>query len=101
MPPGRCVPLRVLRLQPRHRGLPAEQAVSEGVTLSGAKAAYAGINPKTTNNDNGIEFDQLSLSVAGDEYNSVGLSLPDSVLVDQPIATNWHAKAADAVPFAD
>jgi hypothetical protein len=80
---------------------PAEQAVSEGVTLSGAKAAYAGINPKTTNNDNGIEFDQLSLSVAGDEYNSVGLSLPDSVLVDQPIATNWHAKAADAVPFAD
>ncbi|WP_030379603.1 MULTISPECIES: DUF4232 domain-containing protein [unclassified Streptomyces] len=80
---------------------PAEQAVSEGVTLSGAKAAYAGINPKTTNNNNGIEFGELSLSVAGDEAHSTSLTLQDSVLVDQPIATNWHAKAADAVPFAN
>jgi hypothetical protein len=78
---------------------PAEQAVSADIVLSGTKAAYAGISPKSTNNDYGIEFDRIHLSVLGDELNAVTLTLPDSVLVDRPVATNWHAKAADAVPF--
>lgn len=78
---------------------PAEQSVSDDVVLAGSAAAYAGISPKTTNNDNGVQFDQLHLSVAGDEENSVTLRLPDTATVDQPIATNWHADPADAVPF--
>ncbi|MDQ0786748.1 hypothetical protein QFZ63_005388 [Streptomyces sp. B3I7] len=80
---------------------PAEQAVSDGITLSGNKAAYAGINPKSTGDDNGIEFDRLHLSVYGDEANSTTLKLSESVTVDRPIATNWHADSADAVPFAN
>ncbi|MDQ0777733.1 hypothetical protein QF026_006199 [Streptomyces aurantiacus] len=79
---------------------PAEQSVSDDVVLSGSTAAYAGINPKSTADNGGIEFDQLHLSVAGDELNSVTLRLPETATVDQPIATNWHAKAADAVPFS-
>ncbi|QXE39624.1 DUF4232 domain-containing protein [Streptomyces sp. GMY02] len=78
---------------------PAQHAVSEGVTLSGSTAAYAGINPKTTNDENGIQFGQLFLSVAGDEDNTVTLKLPHTVTVDRPIATNWQADPADAVPF--
>ncbi|WP_345943751.1 DUF4232 domain-containing protein [Streptomyces sp. SID3212] len=78
---------------------PAQHAVSEGVTLSGSTAAYAGINPKTTNDENGIQFGQLFLSVAGDEDNTVTLTLPRTVTVDRPIATNWQADPADAVPF--
>ncbi|MFJ4280559.1 DUF4232 domain-containing protein [Streptomyces massasporeus] len=80
---------------------PAEHAVSDRITLSGATAAYAGINPRTTNNDFGKEFDFLHLSVAGDEANAVTLALPDTATVDRPVATNWHADPADAVPFAN
>lgn len=79
---------------------PAEHSVSDGVTLSGSTAAYAGINPKNTNDENGIQFGQLHLSVAGDEDNAVTLKLPRTVTVDWPIATNWHADPADAVPFS-
>ncbi|MEU7468403.1 DUF4232 domain-containing protein [Streptomyces sp. NPDC044984] len=78
---------------------PAEQSVSDDVVLGGSTAAYAGINPKTTNDNNGVQFDRLHLSVAGDEENSVTLRLPDTATVDRPIATNWHADPADAVPF--
>ncbi|WP_320773738.1 hypothetical protein [Streptomyces sp. CRN 30] len=78
---------------------PAEQAVSDDIVLTGSKAAYAGISPKSTNNNHGIEFDRIHLSVTGDEANAVTLVLPDTVLVDRPVATNWHADRADAVPF--
>ncbi|MGW2464244.1 DUF4232 domain-containing protein [Streptomyces sp. NPDC004457] len=78
---------------------PAEHAVSDDVTLSGSKAAYAGINPKTTNDNQGKQFDRLHLSVTGDESNSVTLKLPQTVTVDRPVATNWHADPTDAVPF--
>ncbi|MFJ5730737.1 DUF4232 domain-containing protein [Streptomyces paradoxus] len=79
---------------------PAEDAVSEGVTLSGSTAAYSGINPMTTNNDHGKEFDFLHLAVAGDETSAVTLALPETATVDRPVATNWHADPADAVPFS-
>ncbi|PNG22670.1 DUF4232 domain-containing protein [Streptomyces cahuitamycinicus] len=79
---------------------PAEHAVSERVTLSGSTAAYAGINPKTTNDEHGKQFDFLHLAVAGDESNAVTLTLPETATVDRPVATNWHADPADAVPFS-
>jgi hypothetical protein len=79
---------------------PAEHGVSDTIKLSGSTAAYAGINPKTTDNDNGRQFEAIHLSVAGDVDNFVTLRLPGTVTVDQPIATNWHADPADAVPFS-
>ncbi|MBT3151090.1 DUF4232 domain-containing protein [Streptomyces sp. CHD11] len=80
---------------------PAEHSVSDDVVLAGSTVAYAGISPKSTNNNHGIQFDRLHLSVAGDEENAVTLRLPDTATVDRPIATNWHADAADAVPFVN
>ncbi|MFD7770770.1 DUF4232 domain-containing protein [Streptomyces sp. NPDC059787] len=80
---------------------PAEHGVSDDVVLGGSAVAYAGISPKSTNNNNGVQFDRLHLSVAGDEENSVTLRLPDTATVDRPIATNWHADRADAVPFVN
>lgn len=78
---------------------PAEHSVSDNVTLSGSTAAYSGINPKPTNDDNGRQFDLLHLAVQGDELNAITLDLPETVTVNSPIATNWHADPADAVPF--
>ncbi|MFC8198049.1 DUF4232 domain-containing protein [Streptomyces sp. NPDC057298] len=79
---------------------PAEHSVSDDVVLSGSATAYAGINPKSTNNENGRLFDKLHLSVAGDVDNFVTLDLPHTVQVDRPLATNWHADPADAVPYS-
>jgi hypothetical protein len=78
---------------------PAEHSGSEDITLSGSTAAHAGISPKTTDGNDGRRFDLLHLSLAGDEANAVTLGLPDTVTVDRPIVTNWHADPAEAVPF--
>ena len=51
-------------------------SVSDDVVLSGSAAAYAGINPKSTNNENGRLFEKLHLSVTGDEDDFVTLDLP-------------------------
>ncbi|MDX2742287.1 MULTISPECIES: DUF4232 domain-containing protein [Streptomyces] len=79
---------------------PVEHSVSDDVVLSGSAAAYAGINPKSTNDENGRLFEKLHLSVTGDEDNFVTLNLPHLVQVDRPLATNWHADPADAVPYS-
>ncbi|MFF1379048.1 DUF4232 domain-containing protein [Streptomyces sp. NPDC058308] len=79
---------------------PAEQAVTDSIKLSGSTAAYAGINPKTTNGDYGTELRRLVLAIAGDEDSTVTLRLPSPTLIDKPISTNWHADPADAVPFS-
>ncbi|MGW7350305.1 DUF4232 domain-containing protein [Streptomyces sp. NPDC054784] len=78
---------------------PAEQAVSDSVRLTGDTEAYAGINPKSVNEDGGVQYDFLHLSLLGDETHSVTLDLPSTATVIDPIATNWHADASDAVPF--
>ena len=76
----------------------AEQAVSDTVKLSGSTAAYAGISSKSTNNNNGKQFGLLIIAITGFEADAVELKVPDTI-VDKPIATNWHANPADAVPF--
>ncbi|MFD5388266.1 DUF4232 domain-containing protein [Streptomyces sp. NPDC127074] len=77
---------------------PAEQAVGPAVTLSGGTTAYAGVNPKTTNDNNGKELDSIILAVGDEDPNPV--SLPVSTMtVDKPVVTNWHTAPADAVPF--
>ncbi|MFC4035722.1 hypothetical protein ACFO3J_30255 [Streptomyces polygonati] len=76
-----------------------EQAVTDSIKLSGSTAAYAGINPKSTNTDYGVEFGQLIVAVLGSDGDPVELKLPQTTLVDKPVTTNWHASRADAVPF--
>jgi hypothetical protein len=80
---------------------PLEQGVSETIKLSGSTAAYAGISPKSTNTDGGREFSQLIVAVAGYEADAVAFRLSEPVLVDKPVATNWHADPADAVPYTN
>ncbi|MFJ1745898.1 hypothetical protein ACIOJD_06585 [Streptomyces sp. NPDC088116] len=78
---------------------PAEQAVGDEITLSGKTTAYAGMNPKTTNNDFGVEFEHLIVAVDQEDPNPESLPV-NPVNVDKPIVTNWHTNPADAVPFS-
>ncbi|MFH8611471.1 DUF4232 domain-containing protein [Streptomyces sp. NPDC018029] len=94
------IPSAAFGSHPDRQVAPVEQAVTETVKLSGSTAAYAGINPKSTNNDDGAEFDQLIVAVAGDEEGAVSVRLPSTTLIDKPLSTNWHADPADAVPFS-
>ncbi|MET7801392.1 DUF4232 domain-containing protein [Streptomyces decoyicus] len=75
----------------------AEQAVGPAITLSGSKTAYAGINPKTTKNNGGVEFTFLIAGIGPSDPDPVSVAT-GSVTVDKPIVTNWHAAPTDAVP---
>ncbi|MZF87430.1 DUF4232 domain-containing protein [Streptomyces sp. SID5643] len=77
---------------------PAEQAVGEQITLSGNTTAYAGVNPKSTDGDGGKELDSIIVAVGDDDSNPVSLKV-GTITVDQPVVTNWHTSATDAVPF--
>jgi hypothetical protein len=77
---------------------PAEQSVGDKIKLSGGTAAYAGVQTKTTNSDNGVEYGSLIVGVGKNDPNPVSLPV-DSITVDKPIVTNWHTAPADAVPF--
>jgi hypothetical protein len=78
---------------------PAEQSAGEQIKLSGSTTAYAGVNPKTTNEDGGKELDFIIVGVGDDDPNPVSLPV-DTITVDDPIVTNWHTAATDAVPFS-
>ncbi|MEV5989415.1 DUF4232 domain-containing protein [Streptomyces sp. NPDC052051] len=93
------IPSAAFGSSPDSQASPAEQAVSDTIKLSGSTTAYAGISPKSTNTNYGKELGQLIIAVSGDEAHPVTFKLPRTVLVDEPITTNWHADAADAVPF--
>ncbi|MFD7511281.1 hypothetical protein ACFV5N_18375 [Streptomyces sp. NPDC059853] len=82
-----------------HAG-PAGHAVGDTIKLSGDAVAYAGISPKTTNDDHGVEYEQLIVGILGDESDPVSFRLDEPVLVDQPVATNWTTDPAEAVPFS-
>ncbi|MFH8616898.1 DUF4232 domain-containing protein [Streptomyces sp. NPDC017979] len=77
---------------------PAEQSAGAPITLSGSKTAYAGVNPKTTNDDHGVEFASMVVAVAKGDPDPVSLAI-DSVLVDRPVVSSWHTDPAKAVPF--
>ncbi|MFC9681531.1 DUF4232 domain-containing protein [Streptomyces sp. NPDC056948] len=78
---------------------PAEQSAGQPITLRAGVTAYAGVNPKTTNEDGGKELDSLIVSVANDDPNPESLKV-DSYVVDKPVVTSWHTSPADAVPFS-
>ncbi|MFK4067073.1 DUF4232 domain-containing protein [Streptomyces sp. NPDC029674] len=92
------IPSAAFGSSPDGQVAPIEQAVTETIKLSGSTAAYAGIDPKSTNDDHGREFDQLIIAVAGDEQGAISVNLPSPTLIDKPLSTNWHADPADAVP---
>ncbi|WP_432092406.1 DUF4232 domain-containing protein [Streptomyces sp. bgisy100] len=77
---------------------PAEQAVGEQVKLSGATTAYAGVNPKTTNTDDGKELNEIITSVSRDDRTDPVSLTTGAITVDRPIVTNWHTVPQDAVP---
>ncbi|MGW7294687.1 hypothetical protein ACWGIB_20140 [Streptomyces xiamenensis] len=79
---------------------PAGQAVDDSIEMSGDTIAYAGINPKTTNDDNGVEYEQVFISILGEDgANAVEFPI-SATLVDQPEATNWSLRDIDAVPMS-
>ncbi|MDC0772380.1 DUF4232 domain-containing protein [Streptomyces sp. HD] len=77
---------------------PAEQAVGEQVKLSGGTTAYAGVNPKTTKEDGGKELDSIIVGVGDNDPDPVSLPV-GTITVEDPIVTNWHTVATDAVPL--
>ncbi|MFF2377207.1 hypothetical protein ACFVUW_22760 [Streptomyces xiamenensis] len=79
---------------------PAGQSVDDSIEMSGDTIAYAGINPKTTNDDNGAEYEQVFISILGEDgANAVEFPI-SATLVDQPEATNWSLRDIDAVPMS-
>ncbi|MFP1629802.1 hypothetical protein ACLB9X_32670 [Streptomyces sp. 5K101] len=58
---------------------PAEQSVGQEITLGAGVTAYAGVNPKTTNQDGGKELNSLIVSVSDGDPAYVG---PGSVGCD-------------------
>ena len=78
---------------------PAEQAVGQQITLSGSTTAYAGVNPKSTGGNGGKELDSIIVGVGDDDPNPVSLRV-GTITVQDPIVTNWHTAAKDAVPFS-
>ncbi|MBP8535117.1 DUF4232 domain-containing protein [Streptomyces sp. MK37H] len=77
---------------------PAEQAVGPAITLGKGTTAYAGVNPKTTKENGGKELDSIIVGIGAKDPNPVSLPV-GTITVDEPIVTNWHTSAADAVPF--
>ncbi|MBO0843646.1 MAG: hypothetical protein J2O46_10700 [Nocardioides sp.] len=78
---------------------PAEQSTSASIRLSGTTKAYAGVSPKTTADNNGVEYPQIILSVSASDPDPISIALSSPATVDRPVATNWHSSAGDAVPL--
>ncbi|ROQ63420.1 hypothetical protein EDD93_6165 [Streptomyces sp. 840.1] len=77
---------------------PVGQGGEDPIKLSGSSVAYTGINPMTTNSNDGKEFDSVIISTTDDDANPAELKLPDTAHVDKPIVTNWATDSAEAVP---
>ncbi|MEU6236040.1 hypothetical protein [Kitasatospora sp. NPDC047058] len=75
----------------------AEQAVGEPITLSGSKAAYAGVNPKSTKSNQAVEFGDVIIAIGSQDPNPVSIPV-GSIKVDKPVVTNWHTDPKQAVP---
>ncbi|MFD9597729.1 hypothetical protein ACFWA9_33925 [Kitasatospora sp. NPDC059973] len=75
----------------------AEQAAGAPITLTGTAVAYVGINPKSTNTDQNVEFKDVIIGVAAGDPDPASIPV-GSVKVDKPVVTNWHTNAKDAVP---
>ncbi|MEE1780961.1 MULTISPECIES: DUF4232 domain-containing protein [Streptomyces] len=77
---------------------PVGQGGEDPIELTGSAVAYTGINPKTTNTDDGKEFENVIIAVTEDDPDPAELELPDTATVDKPIVTNWSTKRNETVP---
>ncbi|MFF9347029.1 DUF4232 domain-containing protein [Streptomyces sp. NPDC014734] len=77
---------------------PVGQGGENPIKLTGSAVAYTGINPKTTDNDGGKEFENVIIAIAEDDPNPAELKLPEAADVDKPIVTNWATNRAEAIP---
>ncbi|MFB7495069.1 DUF4232 domain-containing protein [Streptomyces sp. NPDC056161] len=73
----------------------AEQSAGQPITLKAGVAAYAAVNPKTTNNNDGVEYQDLIVSVAQNDPNPVSLKV-GSFVEDKPVVSSWHTSATEA-----
>ncbi|MER7201198.1 hypothetical protein CG723_22980 [Streptomyces sp. CB01635] len=77
---------------------PVGQGGEDPIKLTGSAIAYTGISPKTTNSDDGKEFENVIIATTDDDPNPAELKLPDTANVDKPIVTNWSTNRAETVP---
>ncbi|MFE4061694.1 hypothetical protein ACFXP3_36320 [Streptomyces sp. NPDC059096] len=77
---------------------PVGQGGEDAIKLTGSTVAYAGISPKTTKGDAGVEFEEVIVATSEDDENPVSLKLPEAAVVEKPIVTNWDDEIAGAVP---
>ncbi|GAA2084924.1 hypothetical protein GCM10009801_46370 [Streptomyces albiaxialis] len=75
-----------------------EQEGPKAIKLSGDTVAYAGVSPKSTNNNDGKEATEFRIKVSDNDtaYERTIQVGPETV--DEPIVTNWHLDPQDAVP---
>lgn len=78
----------------------AEGGAGDTIKLNDSTVAYLGVNPKSTGDNDGKMFQTLIVSASDDAAEAGALNLPESVNVDLPQVSNWHADSADVVtPF--
>ncbi|MFE7570829.1 hypothetical protein ACFU76_28365 [Streptomyces sp. NPDC057539] len=77
---------------------PVGQGGEDPIKLTGSAVAYTGINPKTTDNNGGVEFENVIIGVAEEDPNPAELKLPDTAVVDKPIVTNWSTNPSETIP---
>ncbi|MGY3060761.1 hypothetical protein ACVWZD_005006 [Streptomyces sp. TE3672] len=77
---------------------PVGQGGEDPIKLTGSAVAYTGISPKTTNTDDGKEFENVVIATTEDDPNPAELKLPEPANVDKPIVTNWATNRAEAIP---
>ncbi|QHY97391.1 hypothetical protein SSPS47_19995 [Streptomyces sp. S4.7] len=77
---------------------PVGQRGEEPIKLTGSAVAYTGINPKTTDTDRGVEFENVIIGTTEDDPNPAELKLPEPATVDKPIVTNWSTNPSETIP---
>ncbi|MEE1802571.1 hypothetical protein PUR57_28450 [Streptomyces sp. JV176] len=77
---------------------PVGQGGEDPIKLTGSAVAYTGISPKTTNDDSGVEFENVIIATSEEDENPAQLKLPEPAKVDKPIVTNWDDEISGAVP---
>ncbi|MEV0784520.1 DUF4232 domain-containing protein [Streptomyces sp. NPDC050423] len=77
---------------------PVGQGGEDPIKLTGSSVAYTGISPKSTNSNDGKEFENVIIAITEDDPDPAELKLPEPATVDKPIVTNWSTNSAETVP---
>ncbi|MFE6972680.1 hypothetical protein [Streptomyces sp. NPDC057682] len=77
---------------------PVGQGGEDPIKLGGSAVAHAGISPKTTPGDAGVQFDHVVIAVREDDPDPADVELPDTATVEKPIVTNWSTRKDEVVP---